>query len=179
MTKYAAVILLLLATPVGAAPNVSFFGRTLTPFLYVTSSESGDFGEHWNKRQIYIFRDGTVLVAGAGESYRSELATGAWVISGTASRSRMMELTAALADARVGYQGDCSIDPPDAPLEWYFEFRWFGAGTRTNRFKATQDSGTPCPLAVEGLIDAVHLVINSASQAATTSLYTPLGLVTK
>jgi hypothetical protein len=177
MTKYALAILLLLASslPASAASAVSFFGHTLSPLLYVTSAESGDGGATFTKRQVYIFRDGTVLVADYGESYQSELARGASVRSGTASRARMMELTAALTKARVGYQQDCLIDPPDAPLEWYFEFRWFGAGSRTNRFKASQDvQGSRCPDEIEGLgglIDAVHLVLNSVS--ATTSLHTP------
>lgn len=178
MTKWVAALLLMLASslPADAAPNVSFFGRTLTPLLYVTSAESADFGAHWAKRQVYIFRDGTILIAVHSESFQSELPGAARVLSGTVSRSRMQELTAALANARVGSQSDCYIDPPDAPLEWYFEFRWFGAGHRTNRFKATQDSSATfprCPSAVEGLIDAVHLVINSALQSPTTDLRVP------
>ena len=177
MKKSMLAILLLLASslPAGAAPAVSFFGRTLSPLLYVTSTESGDFGEQLTKRQVYIFRDGTVLVAGSGESYQSPLAEGAWILSGTVSRARMMELTAALTRAKVGYQTDCLIDPPDSPLEWYFEFRWFGAGSRTNRFKAAQNvQGSRCPDEIEGvggMIDAVHRVLNSVQ--ATTSLQTP------
>lgn len=176
MKKWICSLLLLLAgsLPAAAAPNVSFFGRTLSPLLYMTSAESGDFGASFVREQVYIFRDGTVLVAALGDTYQSELPTGGSIISGTASRARMMELTAALANARVGHQTDCRIDPPDSPLEWYFELRWFGAGSRTNRFKATQaHPGPDCPFAVEELISAVQRVINSAFQSKTTDLHTP------
>jgi hypothetical protein len=156
-----------------AAEGVRFFGRTVTPLLYVVSAESADFGATWNKRQIYIFRDGTVLSASLGERHDSELPLGGAVSSGTASQARMRELATALADAKVGHQTDCSIDPPDSPLEWYFSFVWFGSGDRKNSFEATQDPGPRCPPEIESLISAVQLAVNSARQSATTQLSVP------
>jgi hypothetical protein len=156
-----------------AAPQVSFFGRTVRPLLYVTSAESADFGANWSERQVYIFRDGTVLVAALGERSGEALPTGGGVLSGKASPERMRDLAEALAHLKVSSTADCSIDPPDAPLEWFFKFTWFGAGDRTNTFKATQDAGTRCPREVEDLISAVQLVINSASSAAGTRLFAP------
>jgi hypothetical protein len=156
-----------------AAPDVAFFGRTVNPLLYVVSAESFDFGEHWTKRQVYIFRDGTVLSAPVREVYSSPLPLGGEVFSGKVSADQMRSLLLAMAEVKVGLQRDCSIDPPDSPLEWYFEFSWFGAGKRKNTFKATEGPGIPCPPATEALIDAVTGTVNAAYQARTTALAVP------
>jgi hypothetical protein len=157
-----------------AAPDVAFFGRTVNPLLYVVSAESFDFGEHWAKRQTYIFRDGTVLSTLLNENVHSRLPAGGQVFSGKVSAEQMRLLVLAVAEVKVGLQQDCTIDPPDSPLEWHFQFSWFGAGKRKNTFKATEDGpGLPCPPATEALIDAVTGTVNAAYQARTTALAVP------
>ena len=152
-----------------AAPDVPFFGRNVTPLLYVTSAVSADFGGHWTKRQIYIFRDGTFLIGNIGEIHDVQLPVGGSIISGKASPERMRTLNAALAAARVSQPTDCYLDPPDSPIEWFWRFQWFGNGERQNKFEVTQDSGPPsCPGAVEDLMLAVDRVVSSSS--ATTRL---------
>lgn len=170
-----AVVLLALAVPRAstAAPNVQLFGRTVRPLLYVTAAESGDGGAHWTKSQIYIFRDGTVVTASVGQAYTAEPVTGAFLFSGIASPQRLKELGVALTNARVGYQKDCEIDPPDSPLEWNYKFQWFGIGERQNTFEAKQQTGPACPFEIEQLIDAVTLIRGSAYQSATTKLVIP------
>lgn len=161
------------ACSLAAAPDVAFFGRTVNPLLYVVSAESGDFGEHWAKTGTYIFRDGTVLSVLITDEVHSRLPTTSQVYSGQVSPVQMQKLVDAMAAAKVGLQQDCSIDPPDSPLEWFFRFSWFGAGKRRNVFKATQDSGTPCPPAIEELIGAVQVTLDSAYTARTTHLVAP------
>jgi hypothetical protein len=96
------------------------------------------------------------------------------VVSGKVSAERMRTLILAMAELKVGLQQDCLIDPPDSPLEWYFQFSWFGAGKRKNTFKVSQDSGgPPCPAAAEALIDAVTGTLNAAYQDRTTLLFAP------
>jgi hypothetical protein len=166
----ASLLLSSLAIPANAAPPVPFFGRHLSPLLYVTSAQSEDLGGNWDDRQVYIFRNATVLVAVLGEGFGTQLPTRAVVFSGQASPERMADLGRALANARVGYQGDCSIDPPDSILEWHFHFSWFGVRDRRNSFRATEGPGEDCPFAIEELITAVHFVVNSAASNASTTL---------
>lgn len=169
------IALLALAIPSAstAAPPVQVFGRTVKPLLYVTAAESGDDGIHWSKSEIYIFRDGTVVSASLGQMFNLNHVQGASFYTGVTSPERLRELGMALTNARVGFQEDCEIDPPDSPLEWYFGFHWFGVGERQNSFAATQYSGPPCPPEIEQLIFAVGAVRGSAFQAAKTKLAIP------
>ena len=169
----AAVICLGLPATTWAAPAVQFFGRTVKPLLYFNSAVSSDYSAHWTKRQVYIFRDGTVLNAALGEAYSADLPLGAFVSSGTAAPDRMKALGAALSAARVSQQTDCFYDPPDAPFDWYFGLTWFGTGERKNTFLVGQTPGPRCSREVEALIDAIEAVITSASRKASTRLSLP------
>lgn len=147
-----------------AAPPVPFFGRNVTPLLYVTSAVSQDFGGRWTKRQIYIFRDGTFLFGNLGELHDVQLPTGGSIVSGKASPDQMRALNTALAAAKVSQLTDCRLDPPDSPLEWYWRFLWLGKGLRQNDFEVTQDSGPPpCPAAIEDLLTAVERLVHPSS----------------
>ncbi len=169
----AAISCLALPAITWAAPAVQFFGRSVKPLLYFNSAVSSDYSAHWQKRQVYIFRDGTVLNVAMSEVYSADLPLGASVFSGKAAPDRMKALGAALAAARAGEQTDCFYDPPDAPFDWYFGLTWFGAGERKNTFLVGQTPGSRCPREAEALIDAIEAVIRSAYGTASTRLALP------
>lgn len=162
-----AVLLLMASAPATfAAQPVTFFGEQKVPLLYQilhTSPTSAAPGAlQSNVRQVYVFRDGTVLVSVDGVS--EELSPTGGILSGQAPALQMQGLNQALEAAQAGIQGDCHIDLGDQFLEhWHFRYTWFGRGRRQNTFEATDKPGPPCPLEVRQLQDSLQFVINATS----------------
>ena len=167
------LLFVLASSPVAGAPAVDFFGRDLAPLVSLVSMVSADYSAHWTKRQVYIFRDGTVLVTALAEGFERPLPTLGYVRSGKAPIGLMQQLAAALGQAHVAQLTDCFLDPEDAPFDWEYLVTWYGKGDRRNTFRIT-DGGLPeCSLKVAELRDAIESVVFSATQAATTRLQTP------
>lgn len=160
----ALLVLACLGVGAGAAAaeqDTLFFGRSLRPLLYFVAAESS--GDVWAKRQVYIFRDGTILVAALSETPETVEPQDGYVFSGQASPRAMRTLFDALDAIPAETQTDCSLPAPEPTRTWSFAFTWFGTHGRHNSF-AVSDHSTAgsCSGPIPRFIDAVEIAALSA-----------------